>query len=227
MAERTRKIRILQELCGICGLFFFSVCVRCGNRVLYRQGNESRLMMNLEKYQKDLGSGNEKIAAAAFCAIYDIFKVKCWSFALSLLKDEEMSRDVVHDVFVKVWLHRDKVTDATSISSYLFRMMSNAVKDVFKQQSRSAEFVKEASVNMEGLSDAVNEDSDLTDTREMISEALNEMPEKRRNVFLMSRVNGIPNDDIAEMLGVSKRTVENHLSRAMKDVRDKFERYKN
>lgn len=163
-------------------------------------------------------SSNEG-ARLAFAEIYERYSGKCYSFIAAMTKDEDAAKDMTHDIFVKVWLKRIMISKVDSFSSYLFRMTRNAVFDYFESNAINRKYVARQALCQEEFRSYVEEKVNLHDIQLMVFEAVSKMPEQRRRIFTLSRYNGVPNKEIAMLLGLNIRTVENHLTNALSDIR--------
>ena len=164
---------------------------------------------------KALGDSDKR----AFAVLYNLYSGKCLHFVASLIKDQDSARDITHDIFVKVWLKRDIISKVDSFSAYLFRMARNAVMDRLESEVIRRRFVVESLVVSEEFRMCVDEKVSLDELQILIFNAVSRMPEQRRKIFMMSRYKGVPNIRIAEILDINIRTVENHLTNALADIR--------
>jgi len=164
---------------------------------------------------KKLGTGDEK----AFVSLYGQYAGKCFRFISSLVRDDAVAKDLTHDIFVKVWIKRSVVAEADSFDSYLFRMARNAVMDHFYNRDINRRFIAREMLLQDGLVPETEERVDETELQLLIYRTVAAMPEQRRRIFQMSRYYGIPNRKIAEVLSLNIRTVENHISAALRDIR--------
>ena len=155
----------------------------------------------------------------AFSELYLIYSPRCKAFVYSLLKDNSTTEDIVHDIFTKIWLKRDAVSQVSSFSNYLYRMARNAVFDFFERNLVCQKYQtfkqKDPDVFGESVEDRVN----AHELELAIFHVVSSMPEKRKIVFSLSRYKGLDNCQIADLLDISIRTVENHLSTAMAEIR--------
>ncbi len=156
---------------------------------------------------------------AAFAEIHERYSGKCHGFITAMTKDEDAAKDMTQDIFVKVWLKRMTISKVESFSSYLFRMTRNAVFDYFESNAINRKYVARQLLCQEEFKSYVEEKVNLNDIQLMIFQAVSNMPEQRRKIFTLSRYNGVPNKEIALLLGLSIRTVENHLTNALADIR--------
>lgn len=172
-----------------------------------RSFDEEQLLAALKRGDKD-----------AFALIYNAYVGKSYNFVYALVKDEETAKDIVQDTFIKVYLKRDTISKVSSFSSYLFKMLRNAVMDHFDSEIVKLRYLARLQYS-EDFADVVNERMNVNELSEQIESALARMPKQRQHIFRLSRYKGVPNQEIARMFGISKRTVENHLTNALRDIR--------
>ena len=172
-----------------------------------RSFDEEQLLAALKRGDKD-----------AFALIYNAYVGKSYNFVYALVKDEETAKDIVQDTFIKVYLKRDTISKVSSFSSYLFKMLRNAVMDHFDSEIVRLRYLARLQ-HSEDFADVVNERMNVNELSEQIESALARMPKQRQHIFRLSRYKGVPNQEIARMFGISKRTVENHLTNALRDIR--------
>ena len=144
---------------------------------------------------------------------------KCLGFVQSLIKDGDAAKDITHDIFVKVWLKRDVISKVNNFSSYLFRMVQNAVLDRLESEVIGRRYMTEQLMTSENFRSYVDERISADELQMLIFKAVSNMPEQRRNIFTLSRYKGISNAEIARMFGINIRTVENHITNALSDIR--------
>lgn len=141
------------------------------------------------------------------------------NYAHSILKDKEVSKDIVQEVFANLWNKKNSLTLKSSIDSYLI----NAVK--FK----SIDFIRNKKVKnayekkIIEQSETHDEDAVIIEERKKkIMLAINSLPEKCRIIFLKSKLEGYTYSEISKDLNISVKTVENQISRAFKLIKNKI-----
>ncbi len=169
---------------------------------------------DLQKMLSSLGEGE-----AAFAEIYDRYATKCHGFITAMIKNEDAAKDMTHDIFMKIWLKRETISKVDSLSSYIFRMTRNSVFDYFESNAINRKYVASQTLCQEEFRSYVEEKVNLHDIQLMIFQTVSNMPEQRRKIFTLSRYNGVPNKEIALLLGLNIRTVENHITNALADIR--------
>ncbi len=146
------------------------------------------------------------------------------NFANQYVQDMDSAKDVTQKVFVNLWERREKIDPQKPVLSYLFNSVRNRclnhIRDQKKYRSRVLDLdVIDMEISFE------EEDSGLSELQDKISEALNSLPEKRRLVFEMSRYKNMKYREIAEELDLSVKTVEAHMSKALKSLRKQLKDY--
>lgn len=143
------------------------------------------------------------------------------AFAKKILVDEDDAREVVHQVFISIWEKRQEMDLSVSLKSYLFTSVHNRSLNVIRDRKKfsSAEVPDVAG---EWDVSSVIETMELEDK---IMEVVSTLPEKCREVFELSRFDGLKYSEIAEHLQISVKTVENQMSKALKILREKLAKY--
>ena len=138
-------------------------------------------------------------------------------FAFQYVDDRDTAEDIVQEVFSNVWNQADHIDVRTTIKSYLFGAVRNACLNHLKHQKVVATHAKETTAN-----EAIDQLAflEMDELREKIDQALDQLPEKRRQIFELSRFEEKKYHEIAEELNLSIKTVETQMSRALKVMRE-------
>lgn len=145
-------------------------------------------------------------------------------YAFNYLKDADEAEEEVQNCFIKLWEDREKKTINSSIKSYLYTSVKNACLNTIKHRGikdKYRDYVQAQNVHYDDSENIENE-KDLTI---LLSKAIDKMPEKRKEVFLMSRFEGLSYNEIAAHLSISVKTVENHMGSALKFLRLELKDY--
>lgn len=154
----------------------------------------------------------------AFKVIFKAFYSKVHHFALLLLKNDDDAKDVSQMVFAKLWIKRELIVGINSLDSYLFTMTKHTVLNYIaakKIKPQASCLDVEPTVGATPHDELVAKDLQL-----LIDMVVDNMPQQRQAVYRMSREQHLKNEDIAERLGIQKKTVENHLNLALKEIRN-------
>lgn len=145
-------------------------------------------------------------------------KVK--AFAWKILRSEEDAEDIAQDIFVKLWDNPDIWENKETWDSYIYTMARNQIYNFLKHQSVELSYQEKLSQD-----DSPSFEFDIYDKlyakelQLLIKLTLDRMPEQRRKVFSMSRQNGMSNQEIADKLQLSVRTVERHIYLALQELK--------
>ena len=152
----------------------------------------SILMGQLEK-------GNEK----AFSFLVENYNQRLCVYANSLVNDPVKAQDIVQNVFIKTWEKRETLRHNLSIKGFLYRAVHNEFIDQYRSEMEP-------------------EQQGTEEIMERVMFAINDLPPKCQQIFLMSKKEGLDNIEIAEYLEISRKTVENQITKAFTILREKL-----
>ncbi len=167
---------------------------------------------------KRINKGNEE----AFEVLFELYYNKLLYIARNYISSKEDTEEIVQDVFVKVWKNRKNIT--TNINGYLFKVTKNTCLDYLRQKKHklnsSGNIVQlEAFINYAALSDQNAASILEKELEKKIQDSIELLPKKCKQVFVKSRIEGLKNREISDELDISVKTVENHMSKALKHMR--------
>lgn len=171
----------------------------------------------LEKIQ----SGNE----SAYEMIFRTFYNPLCRYAYSFLEDKEEAEEVVQSAFITVWEKRKSLQIQTSLKSYLYRMVRNGCLNVIKHEKVKQQHVAHEMAVTEVSYESVSQKVYATELEIKIAEAMKALPEQCRLVFQMSRFEELKYQEIADQLQISVKTVENHMGKALRIMREQLKEY--
>ena len=164
---------------------------------------------------KELSEDNEK----AFRVLFDMYRQDIYSYSISILKHKLYAEEIVQDVFLKVWMHRDRLNPDLSFKSYIFTIARNLSFN-FLSKAANDKILREAvfykSQKLYNHIDDILLDADYKKIRE---EAIDQLTPNRRVIFEMSRNEGKSYLAISQELGISINTVKNQMSKALETIR--------
>jgi RNA polymerase sigma-70 factor, ECF subfamily len=159
---------------------------------------------------------------AAFSRLFDGYYAALCFFAAKYLGDMDLSRSLVQQVFVDLWVKREKTDIAISVKSYLYRSVKNRCIDHLRKERNTSEISKSVeNFSQMPFRDLV-EEAELNDR---INTSINKLPEKCREIFLLCRFEGLKYAEIAQKLNISVKTVEMQMGIALKKLRESLSDY--
>lgn len=164
--------------------------------------NNQELVCRLREGSKD-----------AFRTLYDRYGLKIHRFAFSYLKSEHDAEELVQEVFLKLWDKKAMLDSSLNIRSFIFKIAVNTIYDFIRRKNVEKAFHDFTLGNVEYANETWHEVV-YNDMLGQIQGLIEKMPSQRQKIFNLSKEQGLTNDEIAESLGLSKRTVENQIYRA-------------
>ncbi len=157
-----------------------------------------------------------------FRQLFDQWFNPLCNYAYSLVQNHVLAKDIVQEVFIQIWEKREQIKDDIDLKPYLFKSTYNKTIEKFRQKKLRQKLAKENLIKIENA-EKETQDFELVSANYLLKEKLNnsirQLPPKCQEVFLMSRKNGLTYDEIANDLGISKKTVENHMMKALDFLR--------
>lgn len=138
------------------------------------------------------------------------------SFAFTFLKDEESSEDIVQEVFIKIWEKEKMEIGVDKLKFYLFTAVRNNCLALLQKNKKALVKELEDEDGADEMSITMEPGDKGKDPKILIAKAMGQLPPKCREVFLLSRVSGMPYRQIADSLGISIKTVENQMGKAIR-----------
>lgn len=170
-----------------------------------------------------LKNGDERI----FRKIVESYWVRLYKFALLYIRDEEVAKEIVQDTFITLWDGRTDLDDNTCLIRYLMVINRNKCLNYLKSlklQTVDINQLDESSIyqrsNINILEDESLEILIMKELHSALEASINRLPAKTREIFLMSRYEGLKNREIAVRQNLSIKAVEFHINKALKQLRD-------
>lgn len=164
---------------------------------------------------KQLRKGDIKV----FESLFHSFHPGMLLYSISILKNRSLAEEVVQDVFYNIWKNRNEFLIKTSWHSYLYKSVYNNSLMVLRKKDRSMRLEEDTLKNIPGNGIDPSEEIDFNVLNSAVKKTLEEMPERTRNIFSMSRNEGMKYKEIAKQLNISIKTVEANMGKALRAFR--------
>lgn len=161
----------------------------------------------------------------AFDALFRFLYPQLVQFAASYTKEKSSAGDIVQDAFVALWQNREAIDPGQSLKAYLYRIVRNRSLNYLRDRSTEIskpEIIVEDELETEKQVDSSKKADELS---EKISEWIEQLPERQQEAFELSRFDGLSHHEIAAVMDVSPKTVNNHIVAALKQLRIFYEQY--
>lgn len=145
-------------------------------------------------------------------------------YACKYVTDLDVAREIVQDFFVRLYEKRQSLSIDTSVKSYLYRSVYNCCINYFNQRNIQEKHLKSIDLERDD-EENLEREINTVELQQQISKVINSLPSKCQRIFKMNRYEGIKNEEIAQQLNISKRTVETQISKALKILRNRLSDY--
>jgi RNA polymerase sigma-70 factor (family 1) len=167
---------------------------------------------------KELSEGN----ILAFNTLFKEYSRRLYRFAIGYLKSEEESEELVQEVFTIIWERRTSLKEELSFKSFLFTIAFNIIRKHFRTKMQMIEYFRMEI--REDLDTHTISEITYNSIHQYITKLVNQLPERRKLIFIKSRFEGLSTREISEELKISHKTVENQLTDALKFLRANLSR---
>ena len=183
------------------------------NEYKYNDKQDSNLIDSVQRGDKN-----------AFARVYRLYFSELCDFTYYITRNKEVAKELVQDTFLVIWEQRVHWQPKGSIRAYLFKAAKNRALDHLKHVRVEREWQK---TNQADQFNAEADEEGLTQAElaAAIDKSVDELPEKCRIIFIMNRNQGFTYGEIAEIQGISQKTVETQIGRALKKLKESLGRY--
>ena len=181
--------------------------------------SEHKILPNEKELFERISHGDE----AAFTEVFYYYEPRIFPFILKMTDSKALAQEIVQELFLTLWVRRDSASQIEHPRSYIFRMAANKTTTWLKKEARKTHVEKNA---MELISDEYNtaeEKIAFQEMQESVNKAVEQLPPQQKLVYQLNRQQGLKNEEIAQQLNISEKTVKNHLTEALRSIRNHLE----
>lgn len=176
----------------------------------------------LKSLQAQIAAGSQQ----AFTSLFRLFYSRLHSFSMQYVHVKETAEEITNDVFVKLWNRRDEIETINNLPTYLFVAVKNYSLNYLKQYSHLHVAVEDN----DGSSALINrsdpeQELEWKEISFQLTQAIDHLPDQCRTIFKLIKEDGFRYKEVAEILGISPRTVETQLFRALKKLQSVVDLY--
>ncbi|KYP15057.1 RNA polymerase sigma-70 factor [Flavihumibacter sp. CACIAM 22H1] len=144
------------------------------------------------------------------------------SYACTLVKDDMVAEEMVQQVFFRIWEKKEQLSIHSSATAYLYRSVYHECLNYLKHQKVKTAYQVYAKTTADTGTGSAAQKIQLSELQQHLNKALNELPEQCRTIFQMSRYEELKYQEIADRLGLSIKTIENQMGKALRILREKL-----
>jgi len=179
---------------------------------------------------KNLNSNSELLLQlkegdmVAFDAIYTKYSKRLFGFVLRYIKQEPDAEGIVQEVFIKIWESRSKIDVYSSFESFLFTIAYNTTMSLLRKRLNEKKYLEnlQSLQYLEGVDEITNE-IQFNELNENVQILLNKLTPRQKEIFQLSRMDGLTHDEIAKKLNISVNTVKNHIVSALSFLKNNLD----
>lgn len=172
------------------------------------------------KWASNIREGDETAFKNMFDATFENYVRYAWRFT----KDKESAMDIVQESFIKLWQMRADLDPSKSLKTYFYRMVKNKSLNYLRDAPQNTAQVDDLKIADE--SSVVFEEEQESELLEPLKQWIDELPDRQQEAFKLSRYEGLSHNEIAEIMDISARTVNNHIGAALNNLQEKYKTYK-
>jgi RNA polymerase sigma-70 factor (family 1) len=155
----------------------------------------------------------------AFAELFNHYRGKVYSVGLLITHSSNIAEELVQDVFLKIWLKRNELPQITDVEAHLFVVTRNIAYDILRRIATQRKVYKEVYKESASFGN-ITDDALLEKVHaKVLQDAIDLLPEKQRQVYLLTREEGLKRHEVAERLGIQPNTVKEHMGKALKNIR--------
>ncbi|QEC42974.1 RNA polymerase sigma factor [Pseudobacter ginsenosidimutans] len=179
--------------------------------------NVKHQLLNENELLLRMAEGDEQ----AFAQLYSFYQPRLLRFVLAFALSRPFAEDLVQDILFKLWTRRETLVGILSLEKYLMRMARNQLLDNLKKQATEQKYLSRVTVE-ETISSHPNSDLLFREYHQMAWNAINQLPAKQKEIFLLRHLQDMTLDEIAGTLQSSRAAVQKNLTRAVRFIKDQL-----
>ena len=170
-----------------------------------------------------LKQGDER----AFDHFYQLYSLPIYRKLLKMIKVDILAEELMQDVFVRLWDKRHLIEPGQSFKSYLYLIAQNLVHDFYRKVAREERLQSEIKAFSTELYLHTEERLFLKETKEILDKAINQLPAQQKLVFNLCKIEGKSYEEVSDALGISTSTINGHIVKATKNIKEYMFNYQN
>ena len=162
--------------------------------------------------------------AKAFEELYYRYHARLYNFCYRIIRNAQEAEDLVQNVFIAIWENREKLDENKSFSGFVFRIARNKVLNKIKQ-NLTRQVYQGYLLDNEQVQNDLRTDIESRELMELIRKGIDSLPERTKNIFLLSRNEGLTYQEIASRLEISENVVDHEIRKSLQHIKEKLKKF--
>lgn len=165
---------------------------------------------------RKIKAGNQK----AFREAYDAYHKRVFAMGLKFLKSEELAKEVVQDVFIKIWRNRTNIDLTKNFEVYLISICRNHIINLLRKASTHKKILHTIFINQSLIEETTLNTVLYKEFQNFTDDAIASLPPRRKQIFIMCKMEGKSYEEVAQAFHLSKGTIKDHMVKALKTIKE-------
>jgi len=205
---KNKEACIKEQIASMTFQVYLRIYLSCSDLKTSKTNTESDLVIKLK-------NGDSK----AFDTLFANYGKRLYYFTYAYLKSKEEAEGVVQEVFLRIWRNRKKLKPDLSFKAYLFKITYHCILAIFKQNSSRHLYLHSIANDTVHFTEEMNERLNYQMLLEKVDSLIEQLPPRQKEILIKRKKEDLPVKEIAHQLEISPKTVENHLTEALKKIR--------
>lgn len=162
-----------------------------------------------------ISTGNKE----AFRTLFKKYRNKIFSIAWKFTETEEIAENLVQEVFIKLWINKEKLANVENLNAYLNTVVRNHILNYLRKVAAEQKFLQRLAVKEIEKEKTGFDRVCYKELQHLVHEAVDQLPPQQKRVYNFSRSEGLKYEEIAERMGISRSTVKGHIIEALNHIR--------
>ncbi len=158
----------------------------------------------------------------AFRILFNTYSSRIFGYALKLTKSQDLSEEIVQDVFMKIWISRSTINEIQNIEAYLITLTRNHTFNVLKRVAIEEIAKAKLSKKLEEAHHETEEAVNFHESQAILNNAIDRLPPQQRLVYSLCHEEGLKYEEVAQRLNISRLTVKTHMQQALRTLKSHF-----
>ncbi|MBJ6368809.1 RNA polymerase sigma factor [Snuella sedimenti] len=162
---------------------------------------------------------------SAFKEVIAFYEKRLYAFIFSLTKSKQTTEDILQEVFIKLWTIKEILNPELTFNAFIYKIARNLTFNHLRKVANQNALRESLWNDINEMHESTENTIIFNDYEVLVNKLLKDLPKQKRNIFILSKQQGKSNQEIAKELGISQKTVKNHLWKTMQIIREKLMPY--